>query len=448
MDGEIQLFSDGDGLAVFGEAADVDRFLASSGLASTQIPVASLVSRAGAAVTAASELAANSGRWVKLTEQSARAIRQVGLRTSGKTGLATGVLKGKSGQIKGFVEFVKAPATLGANLLNPAVLASVGTLMQQQAMMKTMEEIKEYLAEIEAKVDDIIRAQNDAVLAQMIGVGLILDEAVEVRDSVGRVSEITWSKVQGAAATVASTQAYALRQIEALTAKVEVKSDLDDITKAVNAARPKVQEWLAVLARCVQLQDALAVIELDRVLDATPEEVERHRSGLKTARQKRLEQMAGTTGQLLARLDASTERANSAVLWNPMSSPRVVAASHRVASDVVKFDELLGIGAGHEALSAKAWTVAVGEAKDKVLEVGAAGLRAGGQTVGRGVDAFRAIDRNNDGIPEKPQVLAALETAGSAVTGAGSAVKGAAVDAAGAVGELIRKSKKATPEDD
>ncbi|MCM3662192.1 hypothetical protein M3148_14500 [Georgenia satyanarayanai] len=38
----------------------------------------------------------------------------------------------------------------------------------------------------------------------------------------------------------------------------------------VKAAEAKVEECLAVLARCFQLQDGIAVLELDRVLDASP----------------------------------------------------------------------------------------------------------------------------------------------------------------------------------
>lgn len=43
----------------------------------------------------------------------------------------------------------------------------------------------------------------------------------------------------------------------------------------------------AVLARCFQLQEGLAVLEFDRVLDAEPDELDRHRLGLQVARQKR-----------------------------------------------------------------------------------------------------------------------------------------------------------------
>ena len=99
MHNEIQLISDGDGLAVIGTPADVERFLDSEGLLSLSKDLGlqrlGPVLSAGAPVAqAGSESAANSGRWVKLTEESAQALKKFGLRESSKTGLSTGVLKG------------------------------------------------------------------------------------------------------------------------------------------------------------------------------------------------------------------------------------------------------------------------------------------------------------------------------------------------------------------
>jgi hypothetical protein len=279
MDNEIQLISDGHGLAVIGDPAAVERFLASEGLTSSKdlgLPrLGSVLSTGAAAAQAGSEIAAKSGRRVKLTKESAQLVNKYGLRTSSKTGFSTGVLKGNSGQIKGFVEFAKGPGTL---LTSPAILAGAAGIMAQLAMQQAMDEITGYLATIDEKVDDVLRAQTDAVLADMIGVDLVIEEAMTIREHVGRVSEVTWSKVQATSMAIARTQAYALRQLDALAVKVEHMAKIGDLAKTSKEAESKVQEWLAVLARYFQLQDAIAVLELDRVLDASPEELDRHRS--------------------------------------------------------------------------------------------------------------------------------------------------------------------------
>ncbi len=118
--------------------------------------------------------------------------------------------------------------------------------------------ITDYLATMDEKVDDVLRAQKDAVLADMIGLDLVIEEAMIIRERVGRVSEVTWSKLRATSVTIARTQAYALRQPDALAEKMEHETKIGDLAKTSKDAELKVQEWLAVLARCFLLQDATA----------------------------------------------------------------------------------------------------------------------------------------------------------------------------------------------
>ncbi len=391
MDSEIQLISDGDGLAVIGNPTDVERFLLSEGLQSRDLGLQrleSVLSTGAVAAQAGSEIAANSGRWVKLTEESALAIKKFGLRENAK-GLSTGVVKGNKGQVKGFVEFAKS--TPGQLLSNPALLAGAAGIMAQVAMQQTMDEILDYLATIDEKVDDVLRAQKDAVLARMIGVGFVIEEAMTTRESRGRVDEVTWSKVQTAPATIAETQAYALRQLDALAEKMERKTKISDLAKAAQEAESKGQEWLTVLARCFHLQDAIAVLELDRVLDASPGELDGHRLGLKAARQNRLELISRSTERLMARMDAAAGVANTKVLLHPTSSREVVHSSNHVGTAVVDFHGRLGIERGRESLEARRWSVAATEVRDKARETGAEGVdaarRLGNETFGRAKSA-------------------------------------------------------------
>ncbi|HXH78386.1 hypothetical protein [Nocardioides sp.] len=387
MDHEIQLISDGGGLAVIGDPTAVELFLASEGMASKDLALprlASVLSTGAGAAQVGSEITANSGRWVKLSEESAQAMKKYGLRKSKKTGLETGVLKGDKGQVKGFVEFVKGPGTA---LSNPAMLAGVAGLMAQLAMQQTMDEITNYLAVIDEKVDDVLRAQKDAVLARMIGVGFVIEEAMTLRESRGRVDEVTWSKVQGAPATIAETQAYALRQLDALAEKLERKSKVGDLADVAKESESKVQEWLAVLARCFQLQDAIAVLELDRVLDASPGELDGHRLGLKAARNDRLDLISRCTDRLMARMDAAAGTANAKVLLHPTKSRAVVHSSNNVGSAVTDFHGRLGIEGSRASLDARRWTDAATDVKDRAFDTGADGVdaakRFGSQTIGK-----------------------------------------------------------------
>jgi hypothetical protein len=335
---EIELISDADGLAVIGDAAVIERFIVKEGLLAKDLGMAKItptVTAAGAALNAASQIAANSGRWMQLTEESAKVAHKYAMVHNTGTGYAHATLRASNGQFVKNLQFVNGPGVAAlahpvALLANPALLAGVGGLVTQLAMQCAME--------------DVLRAQKDAVLADMIAVGLVIDEAIAVRERVGRVSEVTWSKVQGTSLTIARTQAYALLQLDALAEKLETKSAMGDLADASQQAQDTVQDWLAVLARCAQLYDALAVLELDRVLDAAPDELNSHRIGLRSARDDRFETIARSTGNLLARINAVAALANTKVLLlHPTTSPSVVRSAKGVAASVSEFHRRIGI---------------------------------------------------------------------------------------------------------
>ena len=85
-----------------GDAADVERFLAAEGLSAKDLGLRRLwpVAGTGAVVAqAGSQIAADAGRWVRLSRESARHVKKYGLWESSETGLRTGVVKADRGQI-------------------------------------------------------------------------------------------------------------------------------------------------------------------------------------------------------------------------------------------------------------------------------------------------------------------------------------------------------------
>lgn len=418
---EIDVMSDGDGIAVFGATKDVDAFLMSYGLQGKDLKLDRLKGQAftGAAVglQAGKALAENSGRWMKLTEESAAAMKVLPLVKNATTGNLHATLRATNGQFAKNLQFVPQ----AASLTTPAALAVTASMMTQMSLEQSIKELHDYLEVIDKKVDDVLRAQKDAVVADMIGVDLVIQEAMTIREDVGRVSDVTWSKVQGSSQTIARTEAYAIRQIDALAEKLESAS-VSDVASVAKAAEPKVREWLMIIARCVQLHDSLSVLELDRVLDSSPQDLQQHRQGLHTARGLRLATIHTATETLLDRMNATIERANSKVLLSPLAARSAVTSSNHVVVDVLEFQTALEIEDGHDSAEAKRWRTAVGETRDKVVGTGRDGVVAakqfGGDTItkaksgaGRlssGVRAFREAVRKNESaaieeqVPEQP----------------------------------------------
>jgi len=386
MDDEIELISDGDGLAVIGNPTAVEHFVASMRLSSDAAsPRLGTAFSVGASVAqAGSSIAANSGRWLKLTKETAQAVKQSGELTPTKTPGISYAMIGKAGNIKSWIKVVSSP---GAMLTNPAMLAGAAGIMSQLAMKQQMDEITDYLAIIDAKLDSVLRAQTNQVLARLDGVDLAIREATSVRDVVGRVSEITWSKVQNSAQTIHETQGYALRQLGDLADKIEESNKIADLAETTKEAATEIQKWLVVLARCFALHDAVGVLELDRVLDASPDELDRHRLGLKSARQDQLKLISERTDYLLSRMSAAVGMANSKVLFNPMQSPAVVKSSNHVAANVHELHQLLGIESGPESSDARRWTEAAAEHTETAIVIGALGIETvkkfGGKTSGQ-----------------------------------------------------------------
>lgn len=371
MSGEIELVSDGEGVAVIGAKADVDRFLKSANVESRELALNAKVSKtlqAGSGVLqAASEVAANSGRWVKLTEDSAKAMK-LGQMMKGSTDGVSRLIVTHQGKTTKIMEFID-PKAVGAILTNPAMLAGAAGIMAQIAMQQQMDEITAYLKSIDEKVDDVLRAQKDAQIAPVLAADSLIKGAIEVREKTGRVSDVTWSKVQACEQKLVEAQMYALRQLDAMAAKFEKKEGIAELAKASEKAAEESAEWLALIAYSFQLQDALSIIELGRVFDSDPDELESHRIGLLSARSKRREQISKSTNGMPGRIDKAVSLANKKVLFNPIQSPAIVKSANSVAHDVLVFNETLGIAVDQDDWQARAWMNAAEEVRDKAAEI-------------------------------------------------------------------------------
>ena len=346
MDNEIQLISDGDGLAVIGEPKAVETFLRAEALwaLSKKFDLRRLGSLLGIAsdiAQATSEIAANSGRWLKLTPESARLVKEHGL-TETKTPGVSWVMVGVPGKMKNWLQTEQG---VGSLLTNPAALSGVAGLMAQVAGQQTMAEITNYLDRIDAKVDDVLGKVDDTVLKDMRGARSQIRRAQTMRDQEGRVTFDSWSEVQNASGKLADVQGYALLQLEAIAKKLESQKRVGGLATASEEARPEVQKWLAVLADCFRLQESFDVLALDKAMDESPAALNARRQGLEADRKDRLELIFTHTMNLLTRMDAAVDAANKKMLWTRTKSLAVIHSGNDLALGVHEFHDLLGIEA-------------------------------------------------------------------------------------------------------
>lgn len=374
MSEDIQLIADDYGLTVIGESQDVEQFLSSQGFKSTGIDIngPALAGYIAAALEAGGELSQYTGHWVQLSADTAKKIEQFGLIQNNSTGLLTGTIgQGGRGGIKGIVQFVSGPTTL-----NPMMLTSVGTVMAQIAMQQMMAQVTTYLETIDRKIDDIIRAQHDAEISKMIGAGIVINEAMVERNHTGTVSEITWSTVQDTKQTLAAAQAYALRRMDAFVDQLEHMRDIGHQADLMKRGTSDIAEWLAVLAKCLQLQDGYSILKLDRVRGCSPEELNQHRSAELVNREHRLELASRTTARVVDRITAVSENANGQVFLHPFDSHTVIDSGNAISERIANFSEQLGLEATRQSIKAKEWVDAAAETRDWVLDKGTEGAKA------------------------------------------------------------------------
>ena len=344
MDDKVELvYDDGEGLAVSGERTAVEKFLRHYELWEVSETLnlerlRAVLALGGEATQVASEVAAESSRWVKLTKDSARRMQQDGLMKS-KTPGEPHLMLGVPGKVTSWLQAETGPTSW---LTNPAVMSGVAGLMSQIAAEQAMAEITAYLAAIDEKIVAVLRKQDNAVLADMHGVGYALDRAITIREEGGEVDDDVWSTVDQSTTVIGATQGYALLELDAIAESLE-SAKMGDLATKAEAAEPDVQKWLVVLARCFQLQEAVDVLELERRTGQSPELLDAHRRAMWRHRQQRREAVVSHTEDLLARMDAAIERANGKLFWTRAKSMAVVQSGNHVASDVHRFHELLGI---------------------------------------------------------------------------------------------------------
>lgn len=407
--GEAVVIRDGDGLAVIGDPHAVEHFLRREGLwdASKKLDLGWLrrvVTFGAETAQTAADVAANSGRWVKLTKESAADVDKHGFMDT-KTPGVRWLMAGKPGDISKWLATETGPITSAAS--NPETLAGLNSLLSNAAgamaqieRKQELKEITELLSAIDGKLDDVRRAQRDEVLAKLDGVSFAITEAMSIRETTGHVSLPSWSKVQHLTSKIAEIESNALRALDALAAKAESAQKVGELAKRSAEIVSEVDVWLSVIARCFQLHEEAAVLELDHVSEVAPADLDGHRIALRASRDGLRERITATTIGLVGRLDKAANDADVQVLLHSRSVRAIVASSNQVGDSVTAFHGPLGIEADRETVSSTRWRTALGkpaQLKVAAKEAGtkaAYGVGAAAVTVGGLVIARAANDKD------------------------------------------------------
>lgn len=396
MADEIELIHDSEGLAVIGNPSAVERFLNSAGLLpfSRELPLdrlGSALDTGSKIAEAASNIAENAGRYVRLTKESAEQVKEFGLMPTKTKGISHAML-GDPGSISKWIQIEDGPASL---LMNPAILSGAAGVMAQLARQQEAQELKQLLLAIDGKLDDVRRRQRDEVLAKMDRVSFVIEEAMAIREH-GGDRETAWDKVKTEVGTIAEIQADALRALEALADKANDQSGVGALARATQDIEAEVGVWLAVLARCFQLQNEYAVLELDHVFDTAPASLDGHRIGLDAALQQRRSKIVLKTGHLMTRLDQAGGVARENVVLHARAARKVINSINTVSDSIDDFHIPFAIESDREALTSTRWRDAVRDPQQLRNAAAEAGPKVAVGVLGIGTLVVGAVLKNGD----------------------------------------------------
>ena len=355
----ISVIKDESGLLFLGEPGEIKQWLDERGITSREFTTKALKVGANAA-QAAGELAQGSGRWVKLTKESSQLLKQYG-----KAGaLQKGVAQGANGRIVKWLEF-----TTPSQLFSPAMATGVAGVMAQAALEQAIQEITDYLASIDKKVDELLQDQKDRSVSDLIGVALEIDEAEAIWKKTGALNETAWSKLSPCAKTTTQALGYALLKLKGLSDKLVAAKSAEEIDDLLKPAGSEVDAWLTVIARAVQTRDRFSVLELERAYAELPEVLEQHRLGITEARKLRLQKIKDGIVVFQKSIDDTAARLREQKLLHPFAVDSALSSAMTVAGKLSRFAEYLDIEIDeHEIERARDWGVLAGEAAADVAK--------------------------------------------------------------------------------
>lgn len=380
-DAAINIIEDEQGLLVFGDDAAIDAWLAEASVPKRNIRA--VKKNAFAGITKAAKLfgdaQTSSGRWVKMTKESAELVKRHGFK-------GTGVVRQGNGQIVAHLKF----ENLGKikSLAGPQAVFGVEAMMAQMALEQAVAEITDYLKSIDRKIDDLLQDQKDQTVADLVGIARMIDETMAIRENVGLITQTTWSKIAGCPQTVARAQSYALLKIENIARKLADASDASEAESVARQLAKDVVDWLSILANAVQLQDKLSILEIDRVVAEEPDMLERYRMGAITARTRRLRDIEAKLRELVTSIHDSSERVRDQKLLHPISVDNTLKTLDVVNAKLTGFATALNLeAAGSDIAMAERWHIVAGKAiTDGANHIGAS-LGTGAKLIGNGATA-------------------------------------------------------------
>ncbi|MBS5997106.1 hypothetical protein ACUY3C_03595 [Corynebacterium marquesiae] len=299
-----------------------------------------LLRRVSKALTGIEKYQEQSGRWLKLDTESAKYLQLHGVKTRD---IRAGVIRVKDlpynftsrpgGSLLKHLKFEQT------GLLTPAAPIALASMMQQASVERQIEQMQDYLESIDAKLDAVLRFQKDSLAGEIDGIAEVLKEALLVMERTKGVTDTQWATVQQLHGELFKLQGRVLRHLSAIAEKMaQSKTSPGKVKETFQDTNTDARFWLHELARTVQLQNQMYVLQLKRVDAVEGESADGYTAAVAISREKRASRLVES---LSAIARTSHELGDfpllrKAIDWN---SPRAVQEINHLFSQLRDFSK-------------------------------------------------------------------------------------------------------------
>ncbi|WP_308607717.1 hypothetical protein [uncultured Corynebacterium sp.] len=416
-DPELTVITGEEGALVIGPESELKRL---SDKAELSAVTPQLLRRASQVLAGIEDYQKESGRWLKLDAESAAYLKRMGIKPGDiRAGVVRtkdvgrGVASRNGGSLLKHLQFEKA------GLLTPAAPMVLASMMQQAAVEKQMEQMQAYLEHIDAKLDEVLRFQQDSLAGEIDGLAEILAEAALVLEDTAEVTDTQWATIAHLTADLAKLQGQVLRHLRAVAEKMaRSKTSPGKVRATFQKTNHDAGLWFYELARTVQLQNQMYVLQLSRANAVEGEVAKDYAAAVARARQRRATRLLEDLTSIahIAHELGSFSTLRKAIDWN---SPRAVAEVNHFFAQLRDFADAANLAVeGTEGLepvrridafreltasSTNMAREAAGVAQQRTLEARETVANRARQAWGTTRSALEAATKGADNAPDKAE---------------------------------------------
>lgn len=330
---QIEFFSDGEGLIIFSQDEDLEEFDNRDGFSVSKVSPQVLF-RAQNVFSTFSEFQVRSSRYVKLSPESAKRMRQRVTKGPVRGAFRRGDfnLVGNPGQFFRQIE-IRSTGTLA-----PAFATAGASLIAQAAIEAAIAEIKDYLETIDAKLDALLRQSKVESLGELEGISNALKEVEDYYRTNNSVSATKWLTISHLGASLHTMETTALEQISSLVEQLAASQGNSKKTaESFQSLDENLSFWLGNLGWSIWLHDRFYVLEIAHAQELEPDHFDGYHASIQRTRQERIESVACRLLRMNDSIRATANLGNSVWATHYQRARKIIEAANRAESSIQRF---------------------------------------------------------------------------------------------------------------